>query len=126
MKTSAHVCELLFVILILALVSGCAGWGQVAGVSKLLLPEYTAAIDQAQGVLAPHVFADDETDGYYTYKGARVETPDLGWVYTGEKRGTMDKKPPPWWFSPSKKKKPDSSELDAVIERLNNLKIAKE
>ena len=93
------------------------GEGIVAQAQKVL--------EQAQGILAPHVFTDAETDGYWTYKGARIETEDLGWVYAAEKRGTMDKAPPPWWFSPSKKTAPASSELDAVIERLNNLKLSK-
>ncbi len=116
---------LLFASAMLGIASGCTSTGQLFGIGKLLVPEYTAAIEQAQGILAPHVFTDAETDGYWTYKGARIETEDLGWVYAAEKRGTMDKAPPPWWFSPSKKTAPASSELDAVIERLNNLKLSK-
>lgn len=112
----------LVLILVLLAGSGCASLGRFAGLGSLVAPEYTAAIQQAQGLLAPNTFNDAETDGYYTYKGQRVDTADLDWVMIGEKRGNMAKAPPPWWFSPDKKTAP-SSELDATIARLNSLKI---
>lgn len=107
---------------IFALLAGCSSLGRFAGLGKLVAPEYSAAIDQAKGLLAPTSFAENEIDGYWTYKGARIEVADLGWVYAAEKRGTMDKSPPPWWFSAGKPAKPNGAELDAVIDRLNSLK----